>query len=60
MTGASSGFGALSAGALAAAGHIVYAGIAGIFKECGRLDVVVHDGGHMLFGLDDLLKPRAG
>jgi len=92
VTGASSGFGALAARALATAGHSVYAGIrdtAGrnaarvaeareyaakngvelrtveldvqsdqsvetgigkIIAENGRLDVVVHNAGHMVFG----------
>ncbi|WP_283744854.1 SDR family NAD(P)-dependent oxidoreductase [Sideroxydans sp. CL21] len=89
ITGASSGFGALTARALARAGNIVYAsmretkgrnvpqatavrsyateysvdlhpleldvsspesvdaGIASIISECGRLDVVIHNAGHM-------------
>ena len=92
ITGASSGFGALTARALAQAGHIVYAsmretegrnapqvaeakryaqehqvdlrtvemdvassqsieaGIAHIILACGRLDVVIHNAGHMSFG----------
>ena len=92
ITGASSGFGALTARALAAAGHRVYAGmretsgrnapqvanltafakehaydlrwvemdvasqesvedaIKKILAENGRLDVVVHNAGHMVFG----------
>ncbi|WP_034260852.1 SDR family oxidoreductase [Actinospica robiniae] len=92
ITGAGSGFGALSARALAAAGHTVYAGmrattgrnaervaetaayakehgvdlhtveldvlsqqsadaaIAKIVEEQGRLDVVVHNAGHMVIG----------
>lgn len=92
ITGASSGFGALTARALAQAGHIVYAsmretegrnapqvaeakryaqehqvdlrtvemdvassqsveaGIAHIIYACGRLDVVIHNAGHMSFG----------
>mgnify|MGYP001761663985 CR=1 FL=1 len=92
ITGASSGFGALTARALAQAGHIVYAsmretegrnapqvaeakryaqehqvdlrtveldvassqsveaGIAHIIHACGRLDVVIHNAGHMSFG----------
>ncbi|HEY0210827.1 SDR family oxidoreductase [Acerihabitans sp.] len=100
ITGASSGFGALTARALAAAGHIVYAGmrettgrnapqvadlqlhaarqgvdlraveldvasdasvqagIAGIIKECGRLDVVVHNAGHMSFGPAEAFTPE--
>jgi NAD(P)-dependent dehydrogenase (short-subunit alcohol dehydrogenase family) len=92
ITGASSGFGALTARSLARAGHTVYAsmretqgrnasqvaavrqyaedhhvdlrsveldvassasveaGIATIIEECGRLDVVMHNAGHMSFG----------
>jgi NAD(P)-dependent dehydrogenase (short-subunit alcohol dehydrogenase family) len=92
ITGASSGFGALTARALARAGHIVYAtmrettgrnarqvaeaeryaserrldlrtveldvasaesveaGIAKIIADAGRLDVVIHNAGHMSFG----------
>lgn len=92
ITGASSGFGALTARALADAGHIVYAsmretlgrnapqvaevrryadehrvdlrsveldvassasveaGVAQIVADCGRLDVVIHNAGHMAFG----------
>jgi NAD(P)-dependent dehydrogenase (short-subunit alcohol dehydrogenase family) len=92
ITGASSGFGALTARALADAGHIVYAGMRAtqgrnapqveqarayaqqhgvdlrtleldvqsdasvkaaserIVAECGRLDVVIHNAGHMSFG----------
>ena len=92
ITGASSGFGAMTARALADAGHTVYAGmrhpessnaaavedldayakeqsvnlhavamdvteqdmvnaaIAQIIDETGRLDVVVHNAGHMVLG----------
>src|ERR1700678_2824209 len=92
ITGASSGFGALAARALAHAGHTVYAsmrettgrnkpavaavaryaaehnvdlrtveldvgseasaeaGIAKIIADNGRLDVVIHNAGHMSFG----------
>jgi NAD(P)-dependent dehydrogenase (short-subunit alcohol dehydrogenase family) len=92
ITGASSGFGRLTANALADAGHTVYASmretagrnasqvtdvetyakdhgvdlnaieldvgsqdsadaaVAAIIKKHGRLDVVVHNAGHMVFG----------
>lgn len=92
ITGASSGFGALTARALADAGHTVYAsmretlgrnapqvaevqryadahqvdlrsveldvassdsveaGIGKIVADCGRLDVIIHNAGHMSFG----------
>lgn len=100
ITGASSGFGALAARALARAGHTVYAsmrGIAGrnakqvkevekfasendadlraieldvssqessdaaiktIIAECGRLDVVIHNAGHMVFGPSEAFTPE--
>jgi NAD(P)-dependent dehydrogenase (short-subunit alcohol dehydrogenase family) len=100
ITGASSGFGALTARALAFEGHVVYAGIrdtagrnakavadlaafsrdnnvdlrsieldvvsnasveAGIAKviaEAGRLDVVVHNAGHMSFGPAEAFTPE--
>jgi NAD(P)-dependent dehydrogenase (short-subunit alcohol dehydrogenase family) len=100
ITGASSGFGALTARALAKAGHTVYAGIratedrnapavadatafarennvdlrsveldvaddasveAGIAKiiaEAGRLDVVIHNAGHMSFGPAEAFAPE--
>lgn len=100
ITGASSGFGALSARALADAGHIVYAGIretegrnapqvaavqayaaqhkvdlkaieldvvsersvedaiAQIVAENGRLDTVVHNAGHMVFGPAEAFTPE--
>src|SRR5256885_4277235 len=100
ITGASSGFGALSARALARAGHTVYAGIretAGrnapqvveleryaaehhvdlraleldvvstpsveaaidkIITDCGRLDVIVHNAGHMSFGPAEAFTPE--
>lgn len=100
ITGASSGFGALAARALADAGHIVYAsmretagrnapqvaavkqyaiehgvdlraveldvaseascnaGIAQVIEECGRLDVVIHNAGHMSFGPAEAFTPE--
>jgi NAD(P)-dependent dehydrogenase (short-subunit alcohol dehydrogenase family) len=100
ITGASSGFGALAARALADAGHIVYAsmretagrnaaqvaeaaryakehavdlrtveldvaseqsanaGIAKIIAENGRLDVVIHNAGHMSFGPAEAFAPE--
>ncbi|MFL6606032.1 MAG: SDR family oxidoreductase [Steroidobacteraceae bacterium] len=100
ITGASSGFGALSARALARAGHTVYAGmretagrnapqvaeleryaaehhldlraleldvvstpsveaaIAKIIADCGRLDVIVHNAGHMSFGPAEAFTPE--
>jgi NAD(P)-dependent dehydrogenase (short-subunit alcohol dehydrogenase family) len=100
VTGASSGFGALAARALANAGHIVYAsmrettgrnvaqvaeaaryakeravdlrtveldvaseesvnaGIAKIIAENGRLDVVIHNAGHMSFGPAEAFTPE--
>jgi NAD(P)-dependent dehydrogenase (short-subunit alcohol dehydrogenase family) len=100
VTGASSGFGALAARALASAGHIVYAsmrettgrnvaqvaeaaryakeravdlrtveldvaseesvnaGIAKIIAENGRLDVVIHNAGHMSFGPAEAFTPE--
>lgn len=100
VTGASSGFGALTARALAEAGHTVYAtmrdtrgrnapqvaaaarfaaehcvdlrtaeldvtddasveaGIAGIIAQAGRLDVVVHNAGHMSFGPAEAFTPE--
>ena len=100
VTGASSGFGALSARALAQAGHIIYAGmratesrnapavadaaafakehdvdlrsveldvasdasveagIARIIADEGRLDVVMHNAGHMSFGPAEAFTPE--
>src|SRR6202048_4169726 len=100
ITGASSGFGALTARALADAGHIVYAsmrettgrnasqvaevaryaadrgvdlrtveldvasdqsanaGIAKVIADTGRLDVVIHNAGHMSFGPAEAFTPE--
>ena len=100
ITGASSGFGRLSANALAKAGHIVYASMCGttgrnaaqaadvrkyatdnkvdlhaieldvgsqasadaaiaqIVSEQGRLDVVMHNAGHMSFGPAEAFTPE--
>jgi NAD(P)-dependent dehydrogenase (short-subunit alcohol dehydrogenase family) len=100
ITGASSGFGALTARALAQAGHIVYAsmretlgrnapqvaevdryaqthqvdlrtveldvassdsveaGIAKVIEEAGRLDVIIHNAGHMSFGPAEAFSPE--
>jgi len=100
ITGASSGFGALTARALAKAGHTVYAGmratesrnaaavadaaefakdnsvdlrsveldvasdasvvsgIAKIIADAGRLDVVMHNAGHMSFGPAEAFTPE--
>jgi NADP-dependent 3-hydroxy acid dehydrogenase YdfG len=100
ITGASSGFGALAARALARAGHTVYAGmrqttgrnvpqlkdvkeyaaahgvdlraieldvlsqesvdaaIKTIISENGRLDVVIHNAGHMVFGPAEAFTPE--
>jgi NADP-dependent 3-hydroxy acid dehydrogenase YdfG len=99
ITGASSGFGALAARALARSGHTVYASmrdttgrntkqvkevqkfasennvdlraveldvasqessdaaIQTIIAECGRLDVVIHNAGHMVFGPAEAFTP---
>jgi NAD(P)-dependent dehydrogenase (short-subunit alcohol dehydrogenase family) len=100
ITGASSGFGALTARALARAGHTVYAGmrategrnaaavadaaqfakdnnvdlrsveldvasdasvvsgIARIIADAGRLDVILHNAGHMSFGPAEAFTPQ--
>jgi NAD(P)-dependent dehydrogenase (short-subunit alcohol dehydrogenase family) len=100
ITGASSGFGALTARALAKAGHTVYAGmratsgrnakavadaaayarendvdlrsveldvasdasveagIASTIAEAGRLDVIMHNAGHMSFGPAEAFMPE--
>ncbi|WP_065375091.1 SDR family oxidoreductase [Ensifer adhaerens] len=100
ITGASSGFGALTARALAKAGHTVYAGmrattgrnakavadaaafakdngvdlrsveldvgsnasveagIATIIADAGRLDIVMHNAGHMSFGPAEAFTPE--
>ena len=99
VTGASSGFGLMTAKALAQAGHTVYAsmrettgrnapqvaavaewskaegvdlrvaeldvqsdasagaGVAHIIAEAGRLDVIVHNAGHMVFGPAEAFTP---
>lgn len=100
ITGASSGFGALAARALAKAGHTVYAGmrdigarnapqaaaaqtyaqehgfdlraieldvvsdrsvedaVAKIVTDSGRLDVIIHNAGHMVFGPAEAFTPE--
>jgi NAD(P)-dependent dehydrogenase (short-subunit alcohol dehydrogenase family) len=100
VTGASSGFGLMTAKALAQAGHTVYAtmretegknaprvvevaewskaegvdlrsaeldvqsdasaeaGVAYILKDAGRLDVIVHNAGHMMFGPAEAFTPE--
>jgi NAD(P)-dependent dehydrogenase (short-subunit alcohol dehydrogenase family) len=100
VTGASSGFGLMTAQSLAQAGHIVYAsmretegrnapqvaaiaawaaerkadlrsveldvqsdasalaGVAAIIAQAGRLDVIVHNAGHMVFGPAEAFTPE--
>ncbi|MFW9079040.1 SDR family oxidoreductase [Pseudomonas sp. P2757] len=100
ITGASSGFGALTARSLADAGHTVYAsmretlgrnapqvtevqryadqhqvdlrsveldvastesveaGVAKIIEDCGQLDVIIHNAGHMSFGPAEAFTPE--
>lgn len=100
ITGASSGFGALAARALARAGHTVYAGmrqtqtrnapqvaaaeqyaasnrvdlrtveldvvsdvsvdagIARVIAEAGRIDVLIHNAGHMVYGPAEAFTPE--
>jgi NAD(P)-dependent dehydrogenase (short-subunit alcohol dehydrogenase family) len=100
ITGASSGFGALAARALAASGHTVYASmretqsrnatqvaeiarhaaehgvdlraleldvqsdasaadaVAKVVDECGRIDVIIHNAGHMSFGPAEAFTPE--
>ena len=100
VTGASSGFGRLSAEALADAGHTVYAsmrdtkgrnapnvraigqlakergidlrtveldvqlqdsvdkGVAQVIAESGRIDVLIHNAGHMVFGPAEAFTPE--
>lgn len=100
VTGASSGFGLMTAHALAEAGHVVYAtmretagrnaprvaeiagwardtgadlrsaeldvqsdasaeaAVAQVLREAGRLDVVVHNAGHMVFGPAEAFTPE--
>ncbi|KAF6226811.1 hypothetical protein HO173_012315 [Letharia columbiana] len=99
VTGASSGFGNMSAKALAKAGHIVYAGmrdpspsnasvqdiesfvekekvdmrpvalnviseesltngIDKVLKEAGKIDVLIHNAGHMSFGPSEAFTPE--
>jgi NAD(P)-dependent dehydrogenase (short-subunit alcohol dehydrogenase family) len=100
VTGASSGFGAMSVRAMGRSGHTVYAGMRGttghntkavaelesdakvagsdlreiemdisdqdsvdqainqIIAECGRLDVIVHNAGHMVLGPAEAFTPE--
>jgi NAD(P)-dependent dehydrogenase (short-subunit alcohol dehydrogenase family) len=84
VTGASSGFGLMTAQSLAQAGHTVYAsmretegrnapqvaaiaawaaetsahaGVAAVIADIGRLDVIVHNAGHMVFGPAEAFTP---
>jgi NAD(P)-dependent dehydrogenase (short-subunit alcohol dehydrogenase family) len=82
VTGASSGFGLMTAQFLALAGHTVYAsmretrgrnatqvaavqsdasaeaGVAAILADADRLDVIVHNAGHMVFGPAEAFTPE--
>src|ERR1039457_6989681 len=84
VTGASSGFGAMSVRAMGRSGHTVYAGMRGttnhnvsavtdldvsdqdsvdksinqIIAECGRVDVIVHNAGHMVLGPAEAFTPE--
>lgn len=96
VTGASSGFGAMTVRALADAGHVVYAGmrdivgrnaaaaasvreypgtlrpvemdvadqqsveaaVGAVLAEAGRIDVVVHNAGHMVLGPTEAFTPE--
>jgi NADP-dependent 3-hydroxy acid dehydrogenase YdfG len=52
ITGASSGFGAMSAAG------VVDAAIAKIVADCGRLDVVTQNAGHMVLGPAEAFSPE--
>jgi NAD(P)-dependent dehydrogenase (short-subunit alcohol dehydrogenase family) len=90
ITGASSGFGRLTAEALARAGHTVYASmrdtkghnadnvdaiaklaretgvdlrtvdraVAQVIAEAGRIDVLMHNAGHMVYGPAESFTPE--